>query len=189
MAEKTERKGDWMQTVSGVAYYPFDPRVVDVRTTDIRHALSHVCRYGGHCKRFYSVLEHSILVAEWLELQGYDRRVVFEGLCHDFTEAYLIDMPQPIKRDLQQYRDLEDLNWQVIADKYGLPFNLDPAVKQSDMQVLMAEKPILLGKSPMKWGYQNIEPAKVKIHAHWPMTARWRFTRAFNRLAPPALRI
>ena len=52
------RIGDWMQTYSGKRYYPVDPRIEDVDINDIAHALSHLCRYGGHCSRFYSVAEH-----------------------------------------------------------------------------------------------------------------------------------
>ena len=43
-----ERVGNWMQTVGGRAFYPLDPRPEDVDIEDIAHALSLVCRFGGH---------------------------------------------------------------------------------------------------------------------------------------------
>jgi hypothetical protein len=73
-AEKTEacisardadpsRRGDWMQTFTGRRFWPLDPRGEDVLIEDIAHALSLLTRYGGHCTRFYSVAEHSVLLA------------------------------------------------------------------------------------------------------------------------------
>ena len=48
------RKGDWMQTISGRQFWPIDPRPEDVFIEDIAHALSMMCRFNGHCDRFYS---------------------------------------------------------------------------------------------------------------------------------------
>lgn len=61
--ETQERRGDWMQTFSGIQFYPLDPRVEDVRIEDIARALAMQCRYNGHVTRFYSVAEHSVRVA------------------------------------------------------------------------------------------------------------------------------
>ncbi|HEU4751891.1 MAG TPA: hypothetical protein VFU47_02205, partial [Armatimonadota bacterium] len=41
------RNGDWMQTFTGSRFYPFDPRVSEVRIEDIAHALANLCRFGG----------------------------------------------------------------------------------------------------------------------------------------------
>lgn len=59
----TERAGDWMQTFTGRQFWPMDPRPEDLDILDIAHALSLLCRFGGHCQRFYSVAEHSVHVS------------------------------------------------------------------------------------------------------------------------------
>ena len=58
------RKGDWMQTYTGRQFWPIDPRANEVHIEDIAHALSMMCRYNGHCRTFYSVAEHSVLVSQ-----------------------------------------------------------------------------------------------------------------------------
>src|SRR5258708_302056 len=87
-----DRRGNWMQTYTGRAYWPADPRAEDVCIEDIAHALSLLCRYTGHCKRFYSVAEHSILISQVVPPE-----YAFFGLMHDAQEAYINDLARPIK--------------------------------------------------------------------------------------------
>jgi len=46
-------RGNYMTTCSGGRFYPQDPRESDIKLEDIAHALSQLCRYGGHLRRFY----------------------------------------------------------------------------------------------------------------------------------------
>lgn len=57
------KKGDWMQTYGGMKFWPLDPDPDRIIIEDIAHALSNICRYGGHARKFYSVAEHSIHVS------------------------------------------------------------------------------------------------------------------------------
>ncbi len=43
----SERRGDWMQTYTGRAFWPLDARADEIDPLDIAHALSLLCRYGG----------------------------------------------------------------------------------------------------------------------------------------------
>jgi len=91
-AEERERVGDWGCTSSGRRYYPADPRPGDFDIEDIAHALSLQCRFGGHVRRHYSVAEHCVHVS--YECCG---KYTLDGLLHDASEAYLVDMPRPAK--------------------------------------------------------------------------------------------
>src|SRR5437868_2917508 len=126
----TDRKGGWMQTSSGVAYYPLDPLPGDINIEDIAHALSNLCRFGGHCRRFYSVAEHSILVSRVVP-----RQHALQGLLHDATEAYMVDVPRPLKVELDNYARIEDLNWRCIAAVFGVPYEMHESVKRADNDV------------------------------------------------------
>jgi hypothetical protein len=59
-----------------------DPALIDLQ--DIAGALSNLCRYGGHCDRFYSVAEHSILVSRLVrERTGENSLAGLWALLHD----------------------------------------------------------------------------------------------------------
>ena len=58
----SERGGDWMQTYSGFQFWPLDPRPEEIHVIDIAHSLANQCRYAGHCREFYSVAQHSVLL-------------------------------------------------------------------------------------------------------------------------------
>lgn len=125
----------WIQTFTGKKFDPFRPRVEDVNLVDIAHALAHQCRFGGHCKRFYSVAEHSIHVSDLLATPGqYD--LAREGLMHDATEAYFIDIPSPIKRNLLGIKEIEDELSRVISERFKL---LWPSMTVSRVDRLMLE--------------------------------------------------
>lgn len=101
----------WIQLYNG-EYFDFDnPRYDEISIETIAHSLSNQCRYNGHCEKFYSVGEHSVLVSDRVyELSGGDYFCSMYALLHDASEAILCDLPRPLKRerDLRVYRDWED---------------------------------------------------------------------------------
>lgn len=128
------RLGDWFPSVKGRQLRPFDLRPEDIDPEEIARALSNLCRFGGHLKQFYSVAQHSVLVASVLPDD-----LAFVGLLHDATEAYCGDMVRPIKSRMPEYKLLESSIWRVIAERFGLPLELPPEVKVADDRVLMTE--------------------------------------------------
>ena len=151
------RVGDWMQTISGTMFYPLDPRPEEMDVYDIAHALSNLCRFGGHIRSFYSVAQHSVYVSLVVPQEH-----ALAGLMHDATEAYCVDMPRPIKQHLPAYEAIEERLWLSIAERFRLPVELPPCVKDADNAVLLAEKQQLLARSPAPWSV-NGEPAPITI--------------------------
>lgn len=88
-------RNDWIQTNSGQKVFPLDLAPEDISIGDIGHALGNICRFGGHCRHFYSVAQHSVLVSEYLP-EG----LALAGLLHDAAEAYLGDIMRPLKSRL-----------------------------------------------------------------------------------------
>lgn len=142
-------RGDWMQTNSGRRFYPLDPRPADVDREDIAHALSLLCRYGGHVDRFYSVAEHSILMSNAVEPEH-----ALAALLHDATEAYVVDVPRPLKRVLDGYREIEQRVWYAIAVRYGLDLTLPGPVKVADNRILLTERAALM-RSAERWAVDD----------------------------------
>lgn len=140
---------DWIQTYTGKKFFPLDPRLEDICIEDIARALSMQCRYAGHVARFYSVAEHSVRVSRIIEERTGDLNKALWGLLHDATEAYLCDIPRPLKRQtvFAAYRDAERLLMTVIAERFGLVGNEPEEVIALDTEILGTEAREL--KSPI----------------------------------------
>lgn len=152
----------WLQTRSGRAFPLVDPEPSDVHWPDIVYALAHTNRFGGHVGP-YSVAQHSVLVAEQLrpEWRAY-------GLLHDAHEAFIGDIPTPLKRWVE--RETNTL-W-CLADGidraillaaglcYPMPEEIAEAVHIADVRVLIAERRDLMRPPPHSWGreYDDVLP-------------------------------
>lgn len=138
---------DWIQTFSGRLFHPLEPRNEDLDIRDIAHSLSMLCRFNGHCLRFYSVAEHSVRVSKILpgELRLW-------GLLHDAGEAYLTDLPRPVKGQVSGFREMEDRILERVADAFGLSWPMPGPVKAADDKLLATEARDLMAPHPADWG-------------------------------------
>jgi uncharacterized protein len=136
MAMKT-RKGDCIQTFSGQSFWPLDPREEEICLEDIAHSLSRQCRFAGHTRKFYSVAQHSVFVSRIVP--GKD---ALWGLLHDASEAYLVDLPRPIKHHKafgRGYVAAERRIMQSVCRKFGLPEDMPESVRVADDLMLSTE--------------------------------------------------
>lgn len=173
-----ERVGDWMQMNSGIAFWPLDPRPAEILIEDIAHSLSLLCRFGGHCRRFYSVAEHSVHVSRLCPPE--DR---LWGLLHDASEAYVIDLPRPLKRCLPDYGVIEDRVHRAVAARFDLPPQIPDSVKEADEAMLMAEAWQLMTVPPVTWfEHGRIAPADVQVECWSPEDAAKAFLHEFHVL-------
>lgn len=155
---------------------------------DITHALSLKCRHGGHCPRFYSIAQHSVLVSNWLI--GEPLITQLAGLLHDAAEAYTPDLPGPVKRHptFGAVRELEDSIDSLIVEKFLIPqtehghLSLDwQKVKEADKDLLSIECVSLWGCQPIEWGLAN--PIKYEPINPWrPSDARLMFEDRYSFL-------
>lgn len=118
-------KSGGLRTFTGRKVYPLKPRVEDIDILDIAHALSNLCRFAGHVKEFYSVAQHSYLVSVTIDRSTASAHpdLARWGLLHDAAEAYLVDVPSPLKRMAgfgDGYRAAEKKLLRVIARKFKL---------------------------------------------------------------------
>jgi len=129
-----DRKGSRIHTYTGKMFWPMDPKPEDVCIEDIAHSLAMQCRFGGHVLDFYSVAEHSVYCSLLVPPE-----MALIALMHDAAEAYVVDVPRPIKQYLHGYTEMEALCWKAITDKFGLPLELPPEVVQTDNDALQTE--------------------------------------------------
>ena len=147
----SERLGGWIQTYTGGQFWPLDPLASEIDILDIAHSLSMQCRFNGHISRFYSVAEHCCHVADLLPDQ-----LKMAGLLHDASEAYLCDLPSPLKTSdgfAEIYGEAEARLDQVIARRFDIGYPHNPEIKDADRLLLHTE------------ALQLMNP----LHAEWPI--------------------
>lgn len=168
----------WIQTYSGVRFTPTNPRVDSIVIQDIAHSLSMQCRFTGHVKEFYSVAQHSVLVSYICDLKD-----TKWGLMHDASEAYLIDVPMPLKRSgkFQSYLDYEKAMQQAICKRFSLPEEEPESVKLADKVLLATEARDLMSPLRVDW-VVPWKPLPFKIDPLPPKEAKELFMNRFYEL-------
>lgn len=176
----------YIETSSGKAFYFMDPKPDQIDIEDIAFALSNNCRFNGHCSGFMSVAEHSVAVARRLKTKGFGIRLCRTGLLHDAAEAYITDMPSPIKQFLPDYNKMEDRIMEVIGEKYNLDFDNYKEVKQADWEQLSDEAHYLLPSKGNDWSLwsgirPDIDPDYMPLNME-PKIAAFAFMKMFKEL-------
>lgn len=141
-----ERADEWMVLGSGKRFNFLDPRPEDIDIADIARGLSKLCRYCGQCQGFYSVAQHSVLVARCVPAA-----LKLEALLHDASEAYLGDIIQPVKRFLPEFRRMEQHVQRAIRTRFKLPEKEASEVEMADRRMMVTEKHLLFPERTPKW--------------------------------------
>lgn len=152
---------NWIQTVSGRKFEFAAPlgrsAVREYSLLDIGHALSNICRFGGHTKKFYSVAEHCVRVAGLVPDQ-----YRLEALLHDAAEAYIGDITSPMKSQFPLLASVEDGIRREIFAFVGLPLELSAPVKHADLVMLHTEALGLLD-NPLRDDWTRGLPGPVDV--------------------------
>jgi uncharacterized protein len=176
--------GPYLQTVSGRWVNPIDPDPQQFDIEDIARALGNLCRFGGHCRVFYSVAQHSVIVSELVEQRGGDAEDVFAALMHDASEAYLGDMPHPLKHRSALgavFKEAEDHLEAALREHFAIKPGV-PEIKRADRALLAAERRAF---SAERWAWpelEGVEPLDIELEALSPDESERTFMRRFAEL-------
>lgn len=145
-----------IETYSGAFVNTLRPDPATISIEDIAHALSQTCRFGGHCLGFYTVAEHAVLVSMRLERKREPLEVIFAGLHHDDSEAYLGDIPRPMKPLLgDAYESLSECMDEAIVAALDLPCSVElmhsDTIRAADTWALYVEARHLLPSRGQSW--------------------------------------
>lgn len=163
-----ETQAGLFRTYSGrvIDFGNFGPHDVDI--SEVANALSHLCRFGGHCKTFYSVAQHAVLVAQELEANGCDRMTIYTGLHHDDSEAYLGDVVKPLKMLLPNYEEIEDRFAFALSQAFGFIYPFPNLVHIADRLMFEREnETVRFGKAPRiveAWGPDRARFEYLSMH-------------------------
>ena len=176
----------FIETFTGVRFQPLAPVVTTIKIEDIAHALSNQCRFSGHVRAHYSVAEHSVRVSELLESWRADEHVQLWGLLHDASEAYLVDLPTPLKlcrRIGDGYRAAERRLMGAVRRRFSLRGPEPKLVRRADAVLLSTEVRDVMFARPTHWAKLTEEPLPARIRPWAPATAEYEFLRRYRFLA------
>lgn len=168
----------WLQVgPEGRAFYPLAPESSPIELEDIVPALAKLCRFTGHCREFYSVAQHCVLVSRLVPTE-----FALEALLHDAAEAFIGDTAYPMKLAIQYSEETGGVEqrgpgkWArlmhsieySVAHRFGLPWPMSKEVKHADLQALATEQRDLMPPPQRAWSpmpephYERIVPLPPK---------------------------
>lgn len=181
IASERQQPRAFIQTAGGKSFDLLKPGTWMIEIEDIAHALSHVCRFAGHTRAFYSVAQHSVMVSCLVPKEH-----ALAGLLHDAAEAYIGDLTSPLKGLLPAFREIEDNIQTCITKRFGLQ-GLPESVKQADLVMLATERRDLLIDQAEPWPMlEGVQPLKARIKPFSPNRALHAFLDRFEQLTREA---
>jgi hypothetical protein len=196
----------YITTCSGVQFVPTDPTPEMISLSDIARGLAYKFRFAGQSPIPYTVAQHSIEVARSLASDGNSPAVCLWGLLHDAAEAYLWDVPRPIKA--QQHWRCQDglvsfdaiearilhavgvrfnLGYLIPPDTTGWPeTDLFKIIDQHDRYQLDREQRNLFPFSHPLHVTENNHPIREVLV---PVVAQLRFLEEFERFNQERIRL
>lgn len=163
------------------------PEAYEFSVDEIAAVLDSVARWSGHTSTKYSVLQHSLAVCAEAEARLSDpahtftreerARIQLQALFHDAAEAYIGDIPTPLKKCLRFYSEaghnepIEALEHRILRAMSRSLFpgcnldlvNLHPLVLAADAAVLRFEAGKLMGISSKEPWVQSLPECRASI--------------------------
>lgn len=171
-----------IETHSGIAFDLIEPSG-PVLIEDIAHALAHLCRFGGHTDRHYSVAEHSIHVHALIVMDYGYGPLSLAGLLHDAEEAYLGDMVLPLKIHNPTFSAIGDRLQAYIRQAFNISWDDEIAriVKHYDKIALRSEAKELMPSRGSDWQWGDTPFVEVEIVGYSPKLAKQLFLETYHR--------
>jgi integrase len=151
-ADARQGHGDRDMTTQHLSFGPNVRTVsVDVASAHLRapnvgtlaRALSKICRYAGACPSFYSVAEHSVMVADRLWALTKSHRSARAGLLHDAVEILTGDIPSPTKSLFPEVEAFERRvleSWLPCYDAHDVDFaEVDLEVQRLELRAFCGD--------------------------------------------------
>ncbi|HHE3654153.1 TPA: hypothetical protein ACPDWD_001470 [Pasteurella multocida] len=176
----------WIHTYSGKYIDYKKPDFNEINITDIAHHLSLENRFMGQASEPYNVASHSLFCADIAQYLGYSPYMQLRALMHDFHEAYVKDIPTPLKKICPEFCELEAKFEKLVELRYMLPALTADEIKQIkhvDLVALLMEKNALLSDKSQWSQLKNIEPINnLTVPRHSPKTAEQLLKMRFGEL-------
>ncbi len=174
----------WIETYSGLPFSPLKPDKNFINILDIAHALSNQCRYSGHVSHFFSTAQHCCILADYvLEKRKGTMLDALQILLHDSAEAYLVDIPRPVKQFMPEYRKWDHDITMEVRDWAGLGHLPIPDWQDLlDSGIVGDERAQLMSDSGLDWEHRA-DALSVDIDPWLPRMAEQQFLMRYAKFS------
>jgi hypothetical protein len=145
------------------------PNPADLDVSDIATCLSRLFRWRGAIP--ITVAEHSVVMAQ----HASSARVARCCLVHDMPEAFIGDIPSPLRAWSPEYEEAEARIMHALAYRFGLPLPFPAEVRRLDLRARRSEVEQYLpdAMETVRW----LRPLPVTFEGWSPARARREFLR------------
>lgn len=169
------RAVDFIETYTGRPFWPLAPKASDVSVIDIAHHLAGQPRYSGASSPWYVTAQHCCLLADFVQERGGTPLDCLQILMHDAAEAYLVDIPRPVKQHMPQFRLWDKAINNAVREWLGLADTPIPEWQDElDSRIIVDERAQVMSDSGLDWGH-DLEPLGVTIEPWANMIAEQQF--------------
>lgn len=180
----------FVETISGARLDLLNPKPQSISATDIAYHLSMICRFSGAIKEFYSVAQHSVAVSDLAREFGEDRHTQYACLMHDAAEAYIGDLPSPVKQLCPEYRELEEriteaINAALIVRNGE---HMKERIKLYDAIACRSEAAAMMHSRGHSWPWGDTPIRNLKVAKWHRAEVEIAFLNRYYELRPPGAR-
>lgn len=133
--DSSRQDRDYLSTSSGKRFCLQAPDAAQIDIKDIAHGLAYQCCYNGQTSHFYSLAQHSLLVAS---LVPHPYRLA--ALLHDAAAAYFGDMAGPLRYLVPDLPALKDRIMTAVGEKFAITDFNPAAVRHAHLVALATEQ-------------------------------------------------
>lgn len=127
-----------IQLSNGNMFDYLNPCASEYTIHEVARALSRIPRFNGHTTEFYSVAQHSLIMSYRVP-----QYLALPALLHDMQEAFVCDIPTPLKHLLGvKYDEIEERVQRSMCKKFNVDYMLvnSAPIKYADLRMLATEK-------------------------------------------------
>lgn len=157
-----------------------DTKLLDVKPLVAIHSLSYRFRFWGNIPQTVSL--HSVILSNYFLSKGNKINAKW-ALIHELFEAYTGDIPTPIKKEIPQYKDIENKFLSQYAEICNLPFEMPNEVHKADKQIMIDEA-IQYMPNKNYWLMIN-KPLNISINVVSPLESKVMMARMWKELELP----
>lgn len=178
------RDAPHISTWSGKRLQLMAPEPAQIDIEDIAHGLAYQGCYRGQTSHFYSLAQHSLLVASLVPAQ-----YRLAALLHDAAAAYLGETGLPLRSLWPALPAIEQALVAAIHERFGLAGFDAPALGRAHLIVLATEQRDLLPHRPEnRVSRGRSAPIPRRIEFLSPEEAKFQFMEAYAEAAPKTAR-